>query len=160
MLDPPSAAALRRQVSALLDGTGATCVLVEHRVADWLPLVDRVVVLSPEGALADGAPDAVLRGHGARLAVQGVWVPGFTAGAASARTAPGRSIPRPDAPGEVLLTARGLAAGRPGMPQPVVSDVDVDVSAGVATCLVGPNGSGKSTLALVLAGLVAPAGGT
>src|SRR5207342_705478 len=80
MLDPDGARALREQVAALLAGSGTTCVLVEHRVAEWLPLVDRVVVLEPGGgAVADGPVQEVIERHGAALAAQGVWIPGRTA---------------------------------------------------------------------------------
>jgi energy-coupling factor transport system ATP-binding protein len=40
-----------------------------------------------------------------------------------------------------------------------VCDVDLDLRAGRALCVVGPNGSGKSSLALALAGLAAPVAG-
>jgi energy-coupling factor transport system ATP-binding protein len=150
MLDPDGARALREQVAALLAGSGTTCVLVEHRVAEWLPLVDRVVVLEPGGgAVADGPVQEVIERHGARLAAQGVWIPGRTA-------RPPGLAPSPDGP--ALLRARGLAARRGDGPV-VVGDVDLDLAAGEAICLVGPNGAGKSTLALALGGLAAPAAG-
>src|SRR4051794_23037014 len=77
MLDGPGAAALREQVGRVLAATGATCVLVEHRLDGWLDLVDRVVVLEPGGGVAaDGSPAAVFAAHRAALAADGVWVPG------------------------------------------------------------------------------------
>jgi len=153
MLDPEGAALLREQVAAVLAATGATCVLVEHRVAPWIALVDRVVVLAPGGGvIADGAPDDVLAARGAQLAAQGVWVPGCPA-LSPPRPAAGRSA------GPSLLCARGVAVRRPGPPAPAVRDVDVDVHGGRITCVVGPNGSGKSSLALALGGLVTPAAG-
>jgi energy-coupling factor transport system ATP-binding protein len=154
MLDDPGTAMLREQVAAVLAATGATCVLVEHRIAGWLDLVDRVVVLEPgAGVAADGPPAVVFASHGAALTARGVWVPGS----------------RPRVPrtvrsgGPVLLQARGLAAtrrsrARAGLP-PVVADVDLDVSAGCTLAVLGDNGTGKSTLALTLAGLERPAAG-
>jgi len=153
MLDADGGRLLREQVAAGLAATGATCVVVDHRVADWLPLVDRVVVLEPGGgALADGTPAEVLEARREPLVAAGVWVPGV-------ELVP---PPAPARPGEVLLEARGLSAGQPGGPagaEPPVRDLDLDVRAAGATCLLGPNGAGKSTLALTLAGLTAPAGG-
>jgi energy-coupling factor transport system ATP-binding protein len=153
MLDADGGRLLREQVAAGLAESGATCVVVDHRVADWLPLVDRVVVLEPGGgALADGSPAEVLEARREPLTAAGVWVPGV-------ELVP---PPAPRAPGEVLLEARGLSAGLPGEPagaQPPVRDLDLAVRAASVTCLLGPNGAGKSTLALTLAGLTAPAGG-
>jgi len=151
MLDPTGAGLLRSAVRRVLAETGATCVLVEHRVADWLDDVDRVVVLEAGGGVvADGSPGEVLQRHGARLAAQGVWVPQHL----PCVRRPVRS-PR----SEPLLVASGLAAGRPGATSPVVRGVQLSLDAGAATCVTGPNGVGKSTLAHVLAGLVPPAEG-
>jgi energy-coupling factor transport system ATP-binding protein len=154
MLDAPGTAMLRAQVGAVLTATGATCVLVEHRIEGWLDLVDRVVVLEPGGGVAaDGSPAAVFAAHGAALAARGVWVPGHRP-----------RVPRSArAGGSVLLQARGLSAtrrsrSRAGLP-PVVTDVDLDVRAGSALGVLGTNGTGKSTLALTLAGLERPAAG-
>ncbi len=172
MLDPDGAALLRGCVADVLAATGATCLLVEHRVAPWLDLVDRVVVLEPGGGVvADGSPDDVLRVRGAALAASGVWVPGHLPLAGRLRTPGPVRVPGADrAPGspsgrrngdlgQVVLDARGVAVRRPGRAEPVVADVDLDVRVGRTTCVVGPNGAGKSTLALALAGLVEPAMG-
>ncbi len=152
MLDPDGAAQLRALVTDVLTTTGATCILVEHRVATWFDLVDRVVVLEPgAGVLADGTPDDVLRTRGDQLAAQGVWVP---------RRQP--LLPRRGEVAErgpVLLEARGVGVRRsPGAPL-AVRNVDLRIAAGRALGVVGPNGSGKSSLALALAGLLAPSAG-
>ncbi|WP_440709684.1 ABC transporter ATP-binding protein [Herbiconiux sp. YIM B11900] len=76
-LDPAGVEEVRDAVAGVLSASGATFVVVEHRVDVWLGVVDRVVVLAPGGGvLADGAPDAVLGARGAELAADGVWVPG------------------------------------------------------------------------------------
>ncbi|MFN0280596.1 MAG: ABC transporter ATP-binding protein [Kineosporiaceae bacterium] len=166
MLDAEGTALLRRTVVSVLAATGATCVLVEHRVAGWTDLVDRVVVLDPGGGVAaDGTPDEVLRARGAGLAAAGVWVPDHlpVAGRITATRPLGghEATQRPgDGDHGVLIEARGVAVRRPGQPADAVAGVDLDVVAGRATCVVGPNGAGKSTLALALAGLVPPSAGT
>jgi len=163
MLDEPGTRMLREQVAAVLAATGATCVLVEHRLAGWIDLVDRVVVLDRTGGIAaDGPPVTVFAAHGAALAAGGVWVPGHEPGrgAGPPRTPPATA---PPGDGEMLLQARGLTAtrrarARAGLP-PVVAGIDVTVAAGRALCVLGDNGTGKSTLALTLAGLERPVAG-
>ncbi|NIL64473.1 ABC transporter ATP-binding protein [Salinispora arenicola] len=139
-LDPAGAALVRDTVAAALD-VDTTLVLVEHRVAEALPLVDRVVVLAPGGGVqADGTPEAVFAAHGAALAAEGVWVPGHPVPPRQATAAPG----------EVLLAAERLALA------PRLATVSLTVRAGEALAVHGPNGTGKSTLALLLGGLLAP----
>jgi energy-coupling factor transport system ATP-binding protein len=151
MLDPDGAELLRRSVSDVVAASGATLVVVEHRVAQWVDLVDRVVVLEPGGGvIADGPPGDVLDRHGAALAARGVWVPGHLP------SAPARRSP---AVAQPLLTADGLDVARPGSRQPAASDVRLGVRSGRAACVTGANGAGKSSLAHVLAGLVAPLAG-
>jgi energy-coupling factor transporter ATP-binding protein EcfA2 len=147
-LDPDGVHEVRDAVGSVLAHTGATCVVVEHRVATWLPLVDRVVVLGPDGVLADGPPAEVLSRNGAALAAAGIWVPEHP---------PAVPARRPGADTVPLLDATGLDVGRRG--QPVLSGVDLELGAGTSVALTGPNGAGKSTLALTLAGLLPPLGG-
>lgn len=147
-LDPQGVEDVRNAVAAALDATGATLVVIEHRIDVWLPLVDRVIVLGvePEGTvvLADGTADEVLGDRGAQLAAAGVWVPGH----------PPATPPPPSAgPGEVLLRAEGLTVSRQrGIA--VAGPVDLEVRGGEALGVVGANGAGKSTLGLTLAGLI------
>jgi energy-coupling factor transport system ATP-binding protein len=79
-LDPVGAA----EVIALLGRIRArgrhTLVIVEHRLDEIVPLVDRAIVFGADGVLvADGPPRAVIRGHGAWLAEAGVWTPQVSA---------------------------------------------------------------------------------
>jgi energy-coupling factor transport system ATP-binding protein len=139
-LDPLGAAIVR---GVLRDAVGerTTLVLVEHRLAEVLPLVDRVVVLAPEGIRADGPPSLLDGPLGEQLAAEGVWVPG-------------RPLPRLPAgkPGPRLVESRRLRAR--GLSYP-----DIEVHEGEVVALTGANGSGKSTLALALGGLLKPDAG-
>ncbi|QCR42916.1 ABC transporter ATP-binding protein [Curtobacterium sp. SGAir0471] len=85
-LDPEGVAQVHDAVRALLDTTGATMLVVEHRIGTWLDLVDRLVLLEPGGGVvADGAPATVLAEHGAALTAAGVWVPGAEPARGSSR---------------------------------------------------------------------------
>ncbi len=168
-LDPAGVLEVRDAVGRCLDKTGATLVVVEHRVAVWKDLVDRIVVLQPGSAtdsavLIDGPPDQVLAEARDMLIGAGVWVPGYVPGTRT-RTAP--------ASGQLLLAAEGLAVSRErprraGLregfrtiaPRAVQSGIATQVRAGEALTITGQNGSGKSTLALTLAGLLRPVAGT
>lgn len=129
-LDPEGAALVREAVSNVLADTGATLVLVEHRVDEWRHLIDRVIVLGEE------AEDAL-------------WVPGWRP--EQVRNSPSIGVP--------TLVADGLGFAYPRAESPAVSNVDVVLHDGEAVAISGPNGSGKSTLAMLLAGLLAPTSG-
>ncbi|MCJ0701310.1 energy-coupling factor ABC transporter ATP-binding protein [Frigoribacterium faeni] len=150
-LDPVGVVEVRDAVARVAEATGATLVVVEHRVSVWLPVVDRVVVLAADGGvLADGRPDEVLRAQRDTLTAAGVWVPGVDV----------PTPPRRRATGDTLLEAHGLAVGRRGPRGAAVSsDVGLSVVAGRALAVTGPNGAGKSTLALTVAGLLPPVAG-
>ena len=146
-LDPAGATAVR---NTLADVTGITLLLVEHRVAEALPLVDRVIVIEAGGGVvADGPPREVFERHGARLAELGVWTPGPAPSPAARRTTFGGEIAQ----------ATDVAFRYPGVDAWALAGVDVSVRAGEAVAITGPNGSGKSTLALIVAGLLRPARG-
>ncbi len=148
-LDPEGAETVRAALKNALADTTATLIVVEHRVADILDLVDRVIALGPGGALlADGPAEAVFAEHGETLAAQGVWVPG---------------IPLPTRPGAAAgaprLRGESLSLTRPGADRPALEDVGFTVRAGELLAVTGPNGSGKTTLALLAGGLVEPTRG-
>ena len=99
-LDPAGAELVRSSLRAAVS-RDTTVIMVEHRLAEVVPFVDRVVVLAPGGGVvASGPPDRVFGEHGAALAADGIWVPG-------------RPLPAPrraaGAPGDVLVTADRVA---------------------------------------------------
>ncbi|MGO1770252.1 MAG: ABC transporter ATP-binding protein, partial [Microbacterium sp.] len=152
-LDPAGVLEVRDAVLEATERTGATLVVVEHRLDAWAPHVDRVIVLGGDGILADGAPEEVFRAHAAHLAAAGVWVPTVFGG-----ERPARGTDRAGDPlAPPILRANGLAVARGG--RTVAVGVDVAVRPGRAIAVTGPNGAGKTTLALTLAGLIDEAGG-
>jgi energy-coupling factor transport system ATP-binding protein len=148
-LDPAAAAELRAVLAGLVDRSGATLVLVEHRVEESLPLVDRVVVImAGGGVVADGVPSVVFRDYGAALADAGVWIPDYPPAAAP------RRADRPAS--ETLVMADQVAFRWPGAAEDAVAAADCAARSAEALAITGPNGSGKTTLALLLAGLLHP----
>jgi energy-coupling factor transport system ATP-binding protein len=151
-LDPEGAALVRQSLARTLADTGATVVMVEHRVASVLDLVGRAVVIEPGGGVvADGAPEAIFDQYGASLAERGVWVPGHEPVVRRVATS---------APGDVLVTADDASFRYPATTRTALAPTSLSVAAGQALAVTGPNGSGKSTLALLLAGLLRPGGGS
>jgi len=176
-LDPAGVAEVHRAVASALDGTGATLVVIEHRIDAWIDLVDRVIVLGTADdttvVIADGDPRAVLEERADELAAMGVWVPGIDVAeraralvrATSTSPSPSpEAFTRPVSPssghgprggGEELLRADGLVVGR-AKGVPVAGPFDLALRAGEVLGITGPNGAGKSTLGLTLAGLIPP----
>lgn len=147
-VDPDGVPAVRDAVLAAAARTGATLLVVEHRVEVWRDVVDRIVVLEAAGGVvADGPPHEVLRSHGSALAATGIWVPGFVPREPLA--------PRPG--GEALLEALGLSVARGG--RTVSSGIEFALRQGAALAVTGANGAGKTTLALTAGGLLPPAAG-
>jgi energy-coupling factor transport system ATP-binding protein len=149
-LDPDGVREVRDAVARSLDRTRSTFVVIEHRVEVWRSLVNRVVILSPDGGiLADGEPDDVLAKNGAALAELGVWIPEFPP------AAPARAV---GVSTSILLRTEGLSIARVA-DRVLGSEIDLELNAGALLAITGPNGAGKSTLGLTLGGLLPPAAG-
>jgi energy-coupling factor transport system ATP-binding protein len=165
-LDPAGVLEVRDAVVRTLDRTGATLVVVEHRVAIWAGVATRIVVLEPGGGvMIDGSPANVLNQARRMLIEAGVWVPGFvpeTQSRVNPPTDQNGGLRGTD--GSVLLSASGLGVSRRRPRRrhpvtPVITGLSAEVFAGEALSITGPNGVGKSTVALTLAGLLPAAQG-
>ena len=146
-LDPDGARAVRGVLARIAERRDVTMVVVEHRLADVLPLIDRVIVIEAGGGVvADGPPDAVFAREGERLKELGVWVPG----------PPPAAPPRRTTAGGDAIVAWDLTYLYPRSEVAALEGVAATVTRGSALAITGPNGSGKSTLAMLLAGLLRP----
>jgi energy-coupling factor transport system ATP-binding protein len=168
MLDADAASALREAVGDVVELTGATLLVVAHRLEPWLRFVDRMIVLGADGAvLCDGDPRSVLEQHGDRLVRAGVWVPGrpdpepLQVPAELLRSTFAAELPsdEPLVEAEQLLVRLRTRTLRGARERVALRDVDATVPAAEVTALTGPSGAGKSTLLGALAGLVPLQGG-
>ena len=155
-LDPSGVAEVRAAVEAVVERTGATVVVVEHRVDVWAPLVDRVIVVADGRIAADGPLDEVLEQQGDALRERGIWLPGDDVAAEVGPAPEAAPASSEDAP---IARVTDLTIGY-DKATPVRSGIDLTIERGVSTCIVGANGAGKSTFALTLAGLLPPLEGT
>ena len=155
-LDPSGVAEVRAAVEAVVERTGATMVVVEHRVDVWAPLVDRVIVVADGRIAADGPLDEVLEQQGDALRERGIWLP---ADDVAAEVGPAPEVAPASSEAAPIARVTDLTIGY-DKASPVRSGIDLTLERGVSTCIVGANGAGKSTFALTLAGLLPPLEGT
>lgn len=182
-LDPAGVREVRDSILSAAEATGATLLVVEHRVSIWAPHMDRIIVLGAGGTIThDGAPDTVLTEARQDLIDAGVWVPNYVPGApqTGSDNQGGEAVT-----GEALLRAENLSItraqptpkqrrarrrtikrlGDTPAPAPIDlpvlrSGINLTLHAGEHLSVLGPNGAGKSTLALTLAGLLTAPDGT
>ena len=155
-LDPSGVAEVRAAVEAVVERTGATMVVVEHRVDVWASLVDRVIVVADGAIAADGPLREVLAQQGDALRERGIWLPGDDV---AAEVGPAPEVPPASSEAAPIARVANLTIGHDAS-APVRSGIDLTIERGVSTCIVGANGAGKSTFALTLAGLLPPLEGT
>ena len=151
-LDPSGVAEVRAAVETVVERTGATVVVVEHRVDVWASLVDRVIVVADGAIAADGPLDEVLAQQGDALRERGIWLPGDDV---AAEVGPAPEVPPASSDTTPIARVTDLTIGY-AADAPVRSGIDLTIERGVSTCIVGANGAGKSTFALTLAGLLPP----
>ena len=155
-LDPSGVAEVRGAVEAVVERTGATVVVVEHRVDVWASLVDRVIVVADGAIAADGPLREVLAQQGDALRERGIWLPGDDV---AAEVGPAPEVTPASSESAPIARVADLTIGY-DKAAPVRSGIDLAIERGVSTCIVGANGAGKSTFALTLAGLLPPISGT
>ena len=151
-LDPSGVAEVRAAVEKVVERTGATVVVVEHRVDVWASLVDRVIVVADGAIAADGPLDEVLAQQGEALRERGIWLPGDDV---AAEVGPAPEVAPASSDATPIARVTDLTIGYDAS-APVRSGIDLTIERGVSTCIVGANGAGKSTFALTLAGLLPP----
>lgn len=145
-LDPASAVLIKEAVGKAVANRESTLVLVEHRVDDWLDLIDRVFILDDAGNLTTGTVNEVIDTQ----AAQGTWLhpPVIPHQSRVAQRAGGGL-----APAIPVIEATSASYTYSGG-HPALVNVTCSVDSDQIMAITGPNGSGKSTLARALGGLI------
>ncbi|MFX4273238.1 ATP-binding cassette domain-containing protein [Propionibacteriaceae bacterium Y1685] len=170
MLDPVAATTVRDAVVAAADARNLTLVVVEHRLADWVEVCPRAVVLDQAGrVLADGPTAQVLADPA--LPEAGIWVPGVDPVQSSVAAAKSGKHGRSGGTygsnstglthfggGSSALALSGVRLTAPDGRE-LAADLTATAAPGTFTVVTGPSGAGKSTLLHTIAGFLTPAAG-
>lgn len=150
-LDVPSTQRVMETLHNLQAQFGITIVLIEHRLAEAIQFVDRVILMDEGRIISDGTPDDVFANRQTRDKLGLRRLP-------EERLDTWENLIEADGHYEdnavPLLSLEKVAAGYNR--HPVIEDINLALYPGEFTALVGDNGVGKSTLALVAAGLIKP----
>lgn len=169
LLDPQGAKDIRSCLQTLHATTNQTIVIVDHVVDEWLPWVDRVLLLNRQGHVAFFGPSSILfQDHLSLLEELGVHMPksvlwGQEAAKAGAPVSPIPwqlsqikdillKIPPTKIPEALPIYTNTSPAieirdlSYHVNSQAILSSVDLRIDTGAVCALVGANGAGKSTM--------------
>jgi energy-coupling factor transport system ATP-binding protein len=172
-LDPLSSSDLVETIARLKKERPFTLIVVEHKLDDWVPLIDRCLVFdSSANILFDGSSEQCFGEFALFLKKEGIWLPKVVEAAIAAKNDgvyKGERLPlrnhellsglenpvaffkkeiKTTSKSEPILEVNGLYA------RGHLKNVSLTIHKGELTALVGANGSGKTTLSKCLAGLV------
>ena len=184
-LDPATGKAAIELIDDIHKRTGATVIIIEHRIEDVLHRdVDRVILVNDGRIAADMPPDQLL--CSSLLGDTGLREPLYITALkyAGVRLTPDMHLANiqkiqlnddakakvrswfkatPAAPGkepgEILLQAEGVCFAYPNGKE-ALSGIDFSLRKGELMCIVGRNGAGKSTFSKVICGFETPQEGT
>ena len=153
ILDEPTSQLDRQSTESLLSlirscQKEVSTVIIEHRIAQLLPLVDRVVVFQ-DGNIGWDGPATAAEGELTRRKI-------LPAAAPATRR---KKLRGPQEPTLSVTNASYFYPSASKESEPALHDVSLSVRAGERVVLVGDNGAGKSTLLKLLSGAVKPSSG-
>lgn len=136
-----------------------TLLIVEHKISGMLDLLDRLIILTPEGGvLADGAPDAMFKTYKEQIREYGIWYPEVWEDYAKENPQANAKV---DEQGtlqqslqsiEPVMVFRDFVGLRSGQIRTSVDNFHV--YPGDWITVVGANGAGKSSLLLAIMRLI------
>lgn len=174
-LDPLSTLELVDTINWLKKEFPFTLIVIEHKLDDWLGLIDRCLVLNTFGEMIfDGEPRKCFDEYAPFLRKEGIWLPKVVEAGLLAKEAgkyKNKSLPlymkeliegltgrvsffikkaRPI--GESVLEVTGLSYTKYRLP--ILKEISFSVRNGELVAIVGANGSGKTTLSKCITGLL------
>ncbi len=177
-LDPATGKQAMELIDSMQQQTGATVIIVEHRLEDVLHRpVDRIVLMNKGRIVADTTPDELLSGE--LLSECGVREPLYITALkyAGVKISPDKHpsslkdmiLDREDPErlrewyrtgesdklidmGRILLEVSDISFTYPGTERKALDGISVTIGSGEMTAIVGTNGAGKSTFSKVICG--------
>lgn len=172
-LDPLSSSDLVKTIARLKKERPFTLIVIEHKLDDWVELIDRCLVLDSSGTiLFDGTLVQCFGEFAPYLQKEGIWLPKVVEAGITAKNAgmyKGERLPlrnhellsgledsvaflkkenKTISKKEPILEVSDLHA------RGHLKNINLRIHKGELTALVGANGSGKTTLSKCLAGLL------
>ncbi|TFB21812.1 energy-coupling factor ABC transporter ATP-binding protein [Filobacillus milosensis] len=149
-LDPLSSLEFIELIGELQTKIDMSILVIEHQADDWLPLINRVIVLNQSGELLeDGSPSEIFTKETQRLENQGLFLPKQYTGAPTRKRIP--SLIKNAQP---CLDLKDVAFKRKN--KAILNHVSFNIHEGEFVAIVGQNGAGKSTLLQLMSRLMQP----
>jgi energy-coupling factor transport system ATP-binding protein len=172
-LDPVSSSELVETIALIKNERPFTLIVIEHKLDDWVELIDTCLVLDSNGSLLfEGTPAQCFGEFASFLKKEGIWLPKVVEAALTAKIAGmyrgerlpllksellagldysfdfSKKISKTLAIKEPILEVKGIHA------RGHLKNINLTIHKGEQVALVGSNGAGKTTLSKCLAGLI------
>jgi energy-coupling factor transport system ATP-binding protein len=172
-LDPVSSSELVETIALIKNERPFTLIVIEHKLDDWVELIDTCLVLDSNGSLLfEGTPAQCFGEFASFLKKEGIWLPKVVEAALTAKIAGmyrgerlpldkselldgldhsfdfSKKISKTLAIKEPILEVKGIHA------RGHLKNINLTIHKGEQIALVGSNGAGKTTLSKSLAGLI------
>lgn len=149
-LDPISSIEFINLVHQIKQKTNTSFFIIDHQSDDWLPIMDRLLVLGKKGSLiANGKPDEIFQEM--IMEQEGIFLPKEYQ---EPYPFDKRLIKQKQ---RIIYSLEHVSFSYKGMG--VLHDINLELFQGEMVAIVGQNGAGKSTLLQLMSGLLIPDSG-